>query len=235
MTDPGPFEDVAVVMIAMNEEGSVRDVLRDIRRDAPGATVTIVDSSTDATPEIAAQEGAEVIRQFPPRGYGPAMVTALRAPDRPIVVTLDCDDTYPTALIPQLVEMVRGGCDVAGTTRLARPRPKAMPWPNFLANRLFNAAASVLFLRRVRDLHSGMRAYSREVVHAIPWRAEGAALPVDLLLVPMRLGLVVREIPIGYTERVGVTTLQRWQSTLWTFRRILRTRFARSSRLGPRT
>jgi glycosyltransferase involved in cell wall biosynthesis len=218
------FEDVAIVMITMNEEDSVEHVVRDLRRDAPGASIAIVDSSTDRTPEIAAQEKVDVLRQFPPRGYGPAMVRALTYPDRPIVVTLDCDGTYPTECIPELVEMVRSGLDVAGTTRLARGKPRTMPPTNYLANCLFNVVASILFARRVRDVHSGMRAYRRETIHSFVWLVETPALPVELLLLPIRAGLRVRELPIAYGERIGVTTLERLSSTLWTFRRMIRAR-----------
>jgi glycosyltransferase involved in cell wall biosynthesis len=224
-----PYDDVAVVMITMNEEGSMREVARCLRRDVPGASISIVDSSSDRTAEIAAEEGVEVVRQFPPQGYGPAMVRALTLPDRPIVVTLDCDGTYPTDRIPELVALVRAGCDVAGTTRLANGRPAAMPWPNYLANQAFNLVASLLFARRVRDVHSGMRAYARPVVHAFDWQAKAPALPVDLLLVPIRAGLQVREVGIAYAERVGETTLDRLASTTWTFKRILRSRFSKSA------
>jgi glycosyltransferase involved in cell wall biosynthesis len=218
------FVDVAIVMITMDEEDSIRRVARDLHRDVPGATITIIDSSTDRTPQIAAEEGVEVVRQFPPRGYGPAMAKALTHPSRPIVVTLDCDGTYPTECVPQLVAMVRTGLDVAGTTRLARGRPPAMPWPNYLANRLFNLTASILFLRPVRDVHSGMRAYRRKTIHGFAWQTDAPALPVELLLLPMRSGLRVREIPIAYGERIGESTLDRFTSAFWTFRRIVRSR-----------
>jgi glycosyltransferase involved in cell wall biosynthesis len=234
-TPPMTFEDVAIVMITMNEEDSIAKVAQELRRDVPGATITIVDSSEDRTPEIAAEEEVDVVRQYPPEGYGPAMVRALTYPDRPIVVTLDCDDTYPTRNIPRLVEMVRSGCDVAGTTRLARGKPKAMPWGNYLGNRLFNFVASLLFLRQVRDVHSGMRAYSRETIQSFSWLIKPPALPVELLLLPMRAGLRVREIPISYAERIGEPTLDRLSSTIWTFRRIMRARSVRmdSVRVQP--
>lgn len=228
------FEDVAIVMITMDEEDSIRRVARDLRRDVPGATVTIIDSSADRTSAIAAQENVEVVRQFPPQGYGPAMARALTHPHRPIVVTLDCDDTYPTDRIPQLIDMVRSGLDVAGTTRLARGRPCTMPLTNYLANRLFNLTASIFFLRPVRDVHSGMRAYRRETIHGFSWLVAAPALPVELLLLPIRAGLRVQEIPIAYGERVGESTLDRFTSTLWTFRRILRSRTVRlaDTRIG---
>jgi glycosyltransferase involved in cell wall biosynthesis len=225
------FEDVSVVMITKDEEGSVAKVIDDLRRDVPGAEVVLVDSSQDRTAEIAEERGARVIRQFPPRGYGPAMVRALHAPDRDIVVTLDCDDTYPTGRIPELVAASRDGVDVAGTTRLAGGRPASMPRSNYLANRLFNVVASLLFLRPVRDLHTGMRAYRRALLHEIHWSAEGSALPVELLLKPVRLGMRVTEVEISYAERIGETTLDRFSSTVWTFRRILRCRFLPRGRL----
>ena len=220
------YEDVSVVMISMDEEGSIEKVLADIERDLPGAEVLLVDSSKDRTPELAERHGARVIRQFPPQGYGPAMQRALLTPQRDIVVTLDCDDTYPTERLPELVAGCRNGHDIVGTTRLAAGRPGAMPWPNYVANLAFNVVASLLFGRRVRDVHTGMRAYRRSLLHAVRWRAQGAALPVELLLVPMRLGYRVREVPIPYRERVGQSTLQKWDSTKWTFKRILRSRFA---------
>lgn len=220
----GAFEDVAVVMITMNEQDSIRRVARDLHRDLPGATVTIVDSSSDRTPELAAGEGVEVVRQFPPKGYGPAMARALGHPDRPIVVTLDCDGTYPTGSIPELVRLIRSGHDIAGTTRLARGRPATMPWTNYLANRAFNLTASALFLRPIRDVHSGMRAYRRATIHGFSWLTDPPALPVELLLLPIRAGLVVTEVPITYGERIGESTLERFSSSLWTFRRILRAR-----------
>jgi glycosyltransferase involved in cell wall biosynthesis len=221
------YDDVAIVMITMDEEGSIRQVVRDLRRDVPGASITIVDSSKDRTPEIAAEEEIEVVRQFPPQGYGPAMVRALTHPERPIVVTLDCDGTYPTSTVPKLVEMVRSGHDIAGTTRLGHGRPSTMPWGNYLGNRLFNIVSSLLFLRRIRDVHSGMRAYRWETIHGFKWLAEPPALPVELLLLPIRAGLRVEEIAIPYAERIGETTLQRLSSTVWTFRRILRSRTVR--------
>src|SRR3954451_6131295 len=92
--------DVTVAMITMNEEKAVAKVIDDIRRYAPGAEILLVDSSKDRTAEIAEAKGARVIKQFPPKGYGPAMDRVLRSAHGKVVVTLDCDDTYPADQIP---------------------------------------------------------------------------------------------------------------------------------------
>ena len=64
---------VSVVMITLNEEGAIAKVVNDIKRVLPECEIVVVDSSKDRTPEIAAELGCVVVRQFPPQGYGRAM------------------------------------------------------------------------------------------------------------------------------------------------------------------
>ncbi|HET7705139.1 MAG TPA: glycosyltransferase family 2 protein [Thermoanaerobaculia bacterium] len=217
---------VTVSMITMNEEGAVAKVIADIRRVVPEAEILLVDSSRDRTPDIAASLGCRVIRQFPPQGYGPAMNRAVREASGDVVVTLDCDDTYPVEAIPKLVDLIREGNDLVNTTRVQR-RPKAMPFANFLANRAFALAARILHGIRTTDLHSGMRAYRKTMIDQVQWSENGPALPVDMLLIPYHRGFRIAEVPIDYRERIGVTTLHRFSSTMWTLKRIWRARWAR--------
>lgn len=212
---------LTVSMLTMNEEGAIAKVVSDIRAVAPDAEILVVDSSKDRTPEIAAQLGCRVVRQFPPRGYGPAMDHALRDAAGEIVLTLDCDDTYPTRMIPEFVAAIDAGADLVDGNRVWR-RPAAMPVSNFVANRAFGLVARLACGSKAMDLHSGMRAYRRSMLQALRWDPNGAALPVELVLLPERLGYRVVHIPIDYHERIGKTTLNPVDSTLWTFKRIWR-------------
>ena len=214
---------VTVSMITMNEEGAVAKVIRDIRGVVPGAEILLVDSSKDRTAEIAEELGCRVIRQFPPQGYGPAMDRAVREASGDVVVTLDCDDTYPVEVIPRLVHLVEEGYDLVNTTRTWR-RPKAMPFANYLANRTFALAARILHGLETTDVHSGMRAYRKTMIDAVQWNPRGPALPVDMYVIPFKRGFRVTEIPIDYRERIGETTLHRFSSTVWTFKRLWRAR-----------
>jgi glycosyltransferase involved in cell wall biosynthesis len=219
---------ISVAMISMNEEKAVGPVIQDILRALEGREheIVIVDSSRDSTPQIAEQLGARVIRQVPPQGYGRAMARELRECRGDVVVTLDCDGTYPADEIPRLADMVLNGeCDVVNASRLEK-RPAAMPWPNYFANWLFAFTGSVLVGVKSTDLHSGMRAYRRQVIERVEVDPNGPALPVDLLLKPALQGFRIREVFIPYGERIGQTTLHRWTSTLWTFRRIFRLAFS---------
>jgi glycosyltransferase involved in cell wall biosynthesis len=225
---------ISVAMITMNEERAVARVIKDIR-DALGSRpheIVIVDSSRDATPTIAASFGARVIRQFPPQGYGRAMARVLTESVGDVIVTLDCDGTYPAPEIPVLAEMVLSGqYDVVNASRLEH-RPASMPLANYLANWLFAFSAWLLVGVKSTDLHSGMRAYSHRVIRQVEVDPNGPALPVDLLLKPALQGFRIHEVFIPYGERIGETTLQRWSSTLWTFRRIFRVALSRFSPLS---
>ena len=219
-------ETLTVAMITRNEEKAVGKVIEDIRRVVPLAEILVVDSSSDATAEIAERQGARVIKQFPPRGYGPAMDTALRSGGGQVVVTLDCDDTYPTEMIVKLARLVLDdGYDIVDGSRLQH-KPAAMPWLNYFANVGFALMASVLFWHRLTDLHSGMRAYRKAMIDELRYEANGAALPVELLLRPLKMGKRLSVVFIDYRERVGQSTMQPLPSAWWTLKRILRVRFS---------
>lgn len=211
---------LTVGMISMNEEGAVGGVIDEIRKQVPDAEVLLVDSSKDKTPDIATARGARVLRQFPPRGYGPAMTRLLYSATTDLIITMDCDGTYPANRIVELRERIENGADLVNTTRTAH-RPKAMPLANFVANRVFAATAQVMHGVNTTDLHSGMRAYRTSMLRALDPFEKGAALPVELLVVPVRRGYRVEEVEIDYFERVGTTTLQRFDSTKWTFKRLV--------------
>ena len=220
---------ISVAMISMNEERAVAGVIADIRSALRGREheIVIVDSSRDATPEIAERLGARVIRQFPPQGYGRAMARVLKESRGDVVVTMDCDGTYPSGQIACIADMVlKDECDLVNASRLER-RPAAMPWANYFANWLFALTGRLLVGVKSTDLHSGMRAYSRELIEHVDVDPNGPALPVELLLKPALMGFRMHEIFIPYSERIGQTTLNRWASTVWTFRRIFRLAIAR--------
>ncbi|MFB6152003.1 MAG: dolichyl-phosphate hexose transferase [Haloarculaceae archaeon] len=199
------FDDVAVVMGTYNEEEAVGSVLSDVDRVTDGrASVVCVDGSDDRTAEIARECGARVIEQEP-QGYGVAVHAALEAANRPVVVTTDCDDTYPMEALPEFLALVNDGADVVSGDRISGGAD-AMPALNRAGNRAFALLASALVGRRVRDTTTGMRAYRREVVESITW-TENTGLSAELLVRPILRGCDVREVQIPYRERAGETTL----------------------------
>jgi hypothetical protein len=211
---------LTVGMISMNEQDAVGGVIASIREVAPQAKILLVDSSKDETPAIAEKAGATVLRQFPPRGYGPAMTRLLYSATTDVIVTMDCDGTYPCERILDLHRRIEEGMDLVNATR-THARPAAMPFANFLANRAFAVGAGLLHRVATTDVHSGMRAYRTSMLRGMYVPEKGAALPVALMVVPGRHGYGVEDVNIDYHERIGQTTLHRFDSTVWTARRLV--------------
>jgi glycosyltransferase involved in cell wall biosynthesis len=199
------FADVSVVMGTYNEAAAVGSVLDSIAEVTDGAAeVVCVDGSSDRTPDIAREHGARVIEQEP-QGYGVAVSAALAAATRPVIVTTDCDGTYPMKALSDFLDAINRGCDVVSGDRLYHGAATMPPF-NRLGNHAFAALASALLGERVHDTTTGMRAYRREVIEEIEW-TENTGLSAELLIRPLARGYAVREIPITYGKRLGETTL----------------------------
>jgi SAM-dependent methyltransferase len=221
---PRPLS-ITVGMLTMDEEESIERMMLEIKRVAPDAQILLVDSSMkDQTPFIAERMGARVIRQLPPRGHGPAMEVLMyeAAKQSDALIYLDCDFTYPPAVIPQIRKILESGVDVVNAAR-TRTRPDAMPLPNYMANKSFALLAQATAGAKVSDLHSGMRGYRSSVIRAFAFDGEGDAIPIDTLLWPAKCGYRVVEVPIEYQERVGFSKLRKVAGTVWTFIRLAKT------------
>jgi glycosyltransferase involved in cell wall biosynthesis len=217
---PMDFSDVSVVMGSRNEEGAITKVIKNIQIATKGqAEIVVVDGSIDRTPDIAESLGAKVIRQKP-QGYGVAVKEALISASRNIVITLDCDDTYPAEQIPEFVQLVREGYDVVSGSRLAR-NTRNMRFLNKAGNTFFAIITSLLYGISVSDVTTGMRAYRKEVVHSIDW-TENVGLSAELIFRPALRGFKIIEIPIDYRPRIGETKLNPLSGGLGIFKSIIK-------------
>ena len=150
---------------------------------------------------------------------------ALKCSDRELIITVDCDDTYPLDQVDYFSKLIiEQNFDVVDGNRLAT-KPKFMPVINYLANYGFALIASLLFMVRIKDLHSGMRAYKKNIIGKLPYKVDGVSLPVELILWPLRMGMKVKFVDITYKERIGDSKLEPLKAAWWTVIRILRARF----------
>jgi len=198
---------ISVCMGTKNEEEAIRKVILDFR-NVLGKDVEFVvtDSSTDRTAEIAEDLGATVIRQ-PPQGYGTALRSSLLAATGDIIVTTDCDDTYPVDAVPGMIKQIEEGYDlVSGSRLLGKRRVPAMPLFNEFGNRIFSLLTGFLYGFRCTDATTGLRVFRCDVIRSIEW-TENTGLSLELMFKPAALGYKVIEVPIDYKVRVGTVKL----------------------------
>lgn len=187
-----------VVLPALNEAAAVEWVLR---RLPVGYHAIVVDNgSTDATAQIAALHGAEVVSE-PTRGFGSACWAGLAAATADIVCFMDCDASLDPIALPLLVSFVeRGDADLMIGARAARKG--AWPVHARLANRVLASETRRRTGLDIRDL-GPMRAMRREALLGLELRDRRSGWPLEMVLRAHRAGWTIRDTPIDYLPRAG--------------------------------
>lgn len=193
---------VSIIIPAYNEAPSLGHVLDEIAALPLDAEVIVVnDGSTDDTTDVArARPGVRVIDHPYNIGNGAAIKAGIWAARGDIIVMMDGDGQHPPADIRRLVagvgrfDMVVGARTPASNTAMHRD----------LANRLYNAIASYIVGRPVKDLTSGFRAVraplARRFAYLLP---NGFSYPTTITLAFFRAGHSVCYEPIVAPAREG--------------------------------
>jgi glycosyltransferase involved in cell wall biosynthesis len=199
-----PEPSVAVVVPAFNEANTIARVVQDFRAALPRARVVVVDNaSTDRTGEIAAQAGAEVVRETR-QGKGFALIAGLRyAAGADIFVMVDGDGTYPAESARLLIERIQAGADMVIGTRLQGASEGAFPAGHSWGNRAFIGIVRLLFGIKTLDLFSGYRAMTRRLLEQAPLIAQGFEIETELSIQAFVNRFRVEEVPIAYGVRTG--------------------------------
>lgn len=193
--------DVAVILPALNEEGSVQDVVQGFARH--GARVVVVDNgSTDATAARARDAGATVVHE-PRRGYGAACLAGLRAleSDPPeVVVFADCDGTIDPADLPALVAPIEHDeADLVLGNRTDID-PGALPGKNQVARVVARLTFRTLYGLKIHDL-GPFRAVRWSTTRALHLRHPTYGLPVETVARAARVKARIVEVDTRYLNR----------------------------------
>jgi glycosyltransferase involved in cell wall biosynthesis len=195
---------VSVIIPTHNEALSIGRVLADLPAGIVTEILVIDSNSTDGTPEIAANMGAQVLQE-PRRGYGRACLTGLASVNSPdIVVFLDGDYSDRPAELPLLLQpIMEGRADITMGSRLTKGRiAGAMPWHAVFGNRLAATMIRLLYGLPISDL-GPFRAVRADVVRQLELEEETYGWAVEMILKGRLAGLRVVEVPVSYHPRIG--------------------------------
>ncbi|WP_426954992.1 glycosyltransferase family 2 protein [Muricoccus radiodurans] len=200
---------VAVVIPAYQEAATIADVVARARAALPGVPVIVVDDgSTDVTAALAAEAGAEVIRDGANAGKGAALRRGMRAAlglGAEWVVTLDGDGQHRPEDIPRLLDAARAnpGRIILGSRRAdSAGAPAGRRRANRVADFWIGWAAG----HHVADSQSGFRAYpavSLTDLDRYEGRAHRFAFESEILIDAARRGIPT--VPVDIPALYGAT------------------------------
>lgn len=216
---PLPQPTVAVALTAYNDELSIVGAVHDFN-DQPGVqTVIVVDNNCrDETALLAAAAGATVVRE-PLQGYGHACRRGLRAAldtGAEVIVLSEGDGTFSGHDIAKLVpfladaDMVMGNRITPGLVDRQSQMDTFFVWGNQLGAKLLQLRFwDWRFMGKVRisDLGCTYRAIRREALADIldELHVGGSHFSPEMIMVALRKGQTVIEVPVTFWPRVGVS------------------------------
>lgn len=200
---PSGAENPRVVLLipCFNEAESIAEVVTRFQQVLPDAEIFVFDNgSTDETAACARKVGAQVIH-VSRRGKGNVVRRMFADIDADLYLMVDGDGTYDPATAPALLDAVRGsGRDMAVAFR--RPVSEdAYRKGHALGNRLLGGLLSFMFGRRVVDVFSGYRAFSRRFVKSFPLQSTGFEIETEMTVHALSLQMDVAEVASDYRSR----------------------------------
>jgi glycosyltransferase involved in cell wall biosynthesis len=201
--------EIAVVVSAYNEADRLGDTLAALRDAFPGARLVVADDhSTDATADIAAAGGAEVVRPVKHVGKGGANTAACqrfvgRGNTPPLVVLCDGDLGASARELPRLVEALeRGEGDLAVATfarRVGGGFGFALGFSRWAIRRRTGVAPEAPI--------SGQRALKPEVLRAVLPFAPGFGMETAMTIDALRAGFRLTEVELPLEHRATGRTI----------------------------
>ena len=229
---------VVITLPAYRAAQTVAKTVADVPSELAEHMILVDDASPDDTVELARSLGLRVFVHTENRGYGANLKTcylkALEA-EANVVVVLHPDYQYDPKAVPLLIApILAGDADMTFGSRFAGtgdPRSQGMPFYRFLGNRITTVIQNAMLGTRFTEMHSGMRAYTRECLLALPFLAYSddfvfeSQILVDAVV--KRYRVVEVPIPTRYTVESSSLNLKGlfkyvWETIVHTGRRTAR-------------
>lgn len=226
--------ELLVIVPTYNERESLAGVVARIRAAVPEAHVLIVDdASPDGTGELAdslADGSVFALHRAGKDGLGRAYLAGFAraiADGYRYVAEIDADGSHDPAELPALLELIRGGADLAiGSRWVTGGSVRNWPWIRQAISRAGNRYSRFMLRSRIHDITAGFRVFRVSALQTLKLDAvssQGYCFQVELAWRLERSGAVIVEHPITFVEReqghskmhLGIVIEALTRVTLW--------------------
>jgi len=165
---------IFIVLPAYNAEKTLEQTYREIPQDIVDGVLMVDDGSSDSTVSLAHRLGIETFLHDRNYGYGRNQKTCYQEALKhgaDIIIMLHPDYQYTPKLVTAMASMIAYDVyDVVLGSRIigGRALRGGMPTYKYVANRFLTAFENIILGSKLSEFHTGYRAFSREVIEALP-------------------------------------------------------------------
>lgn len=194
----------AILIPCYNESATIEKVVCDFKRLMPHADIYVYDNnSTDGSDQIAKDNGA-IVRYEYKQGKGNVVRSMFRDINADCYIMVDGDDTYPAESALEFEKLVlEKNVDMVIGDRLSSTyfEENDRPFHN-VGNKMVRWLINVFFSSDLKDIMTGMRAFSFDFVKSFPIISKEFEIETEMSVFALMNNFSIEEIPIDYRDRV---------------------------------
>ena len=197
------MKKIAVLIPCFNESKTIGKVVSDYKRVLPDAEVYVYDNrSTDDTAAVARAHGA-IVKYECRQGKGNVVRQMFNDIEADCYFLVDGDDTYPAEAAPEMCEAILSEqYDMVIGDRLSSTYFQENKRPfHDTGNRLVKYLINQIFHSDIKDIMTGCRALSRQVVKSMPLLSKGFEIETEMTIFALDNNWRIHQIPISYKDR----------------------------------
>jgi dolichol-phosphate mannosyltransferase len=204
------MKSISFIVPAYNEEKTIATVLEKLIKLDVGLEKEIIvvdDGSKDKTLEIVKKIKEEsnsiilIASHNTNYGKGRAINTGFKKASGDIVTIQDADLEYNLEDFKRLVKpLVQGKTKVVYGSRFLKKNAKGYSL-FYIGNKFLSLMTSIIYFRKITDMETCYKLFSREVVKDLNIQSDGFALEPEITSKILKKGYKILELPIDYFPR----------------------------------
>ncbi len=210
-------QKILVIIPALNEEGSVGKVVKEVKEHLPQIDILVVnDGSSDLTSEKAKEAGAVVLDLPFNLGIGGAMQAGYQyafEKSYDIAIQVDGDGQHDPKEIGKLIKTLEEKkLDMAIGSRFIGDLGYRSSMMRRVGISIFSKVISIIVRQKITDPTSGFRVANRKAIQLFAFDYPQDYPEPEVLVLLHKCGLKMAEVPIGMNERYAgessITTIR---------------------------
>lgn len=209
---------ISAIIPAYNEEKTIEKVIKDLRSTFESVSVSyeiivVNDASKDQTGVLIDQiKGITAIHHSENQGYGASIKTGVKSARGEHILIIDGDATYPTEIIPRMIEHIDHYALVSGK-RGGKNFDARWLYLQRVGKFILRMVASYISKHKIPDINCGLRIYKKETFNKFLYLYPNQfSLTTTSLVAFLSNNYQVKFIPINYHKRAGKSTLKPFKS-----------------------